>query len=773
MIRGTMMNMLQSFETDHSKRMDRSFLGRSRAMRVGVLLALMSSGNLAWAVNQLRDISYSSLPDRGIEIVFQAEQPISMPSSFATQHPARVAVDFPGMRSALEQRTREVGLGLVRSITAVEAGDRTRVVVNLVDNMPFELSVDGDRAVMHLGSQSSITKTPAPVPPPPNQLMTPMEQAPAEHSIASGGGMPAVSEPADSTEPARMMPAMASDEKRLASVDFRRGREESGRAVFMLTDPNTVVDMYEDGGQVNLDFRGTKVPENLLRKFDVADFGTPVKLFEVTKKGENTHVRFRTDANFEYLAYQTDNEFTVEFRPLTKEEKEALKKEKVGYTGERLSLNFQDIDVRAVLQLLGDFTGKNMVVSDTVTGNITLRLKNVPWDQAMDLILKTRGLDKRVDDNIILIAPAAELAAQEEQKLESQLKIEELAPLRAEFFQINYAKAAEIAALLKNEENQLLTPDRGNVTFDPRTNMLLIRDTAAKLEDMQRLIARLDVPVQQVMVESRIVVASDSFSRDIGVRLGFSRANRIAGTDVLIGGAQQGGVSGTGSFDTGLWGKSQDGLRYPAMVEGLEGGTQGLMVNLPSGVSGGVGSALNVLVGKVGSYLLQLELSAMQTEGKGEVISNPRLITADKEKALVKQGLEIPYQGVDENGNPKVEFKAADLVMEVTPSITPDDRVILEINVKNDQPDFGRATAAGVPINTREVETNVLVDNGDTVVLGGVYEISKSEAYEMVPVLGELPVVGNLFKHRTRSVSNNELLIFVTPKILKEDLTMN
>jgi type IV pilus assembly protein PilQ len=736
--------------------------------------------------NALQDISFSSLPDRGIEVVIEAAGPIVETSSFSTQNPARIAIDFAGMRSQLAQKSQPVGVGLVRSINAVEAQGRTRVVVNLVDSMQYRINVEGNRAILRLGGEAVDEPQVMPLASgDPGGVAGPAAQAPEVTPLASAdpGVMadPAASAPglapsidsrpaaepmAQSTPPAMGMAAGRS----LASVDFRRGAEESGKVVFILSDPNTVVDLYEDAGQVSMDFRNTEVPDNLLRKFDVADFGTPVKIFEVTAKGDDVHVGFTSDENYEYLAYQTDNEFTVEFRPLTKEEKEAMIREKVGYTGERLSLNFQDIEVRAVLQLLGDFTGKNMVVADSVTGNITLRLKNVPWDQAMDLILKTRRLGKRVEDNIILIAPASELAAQEEQELASQQKIEELAPLHAEFFQINYAKAADIAALLKSEDNELLTPERGNVTFDERTNMLLVRDTATKLEDLQRLIRRLDVPVQQVLIESRIVIASDSFSRDIGVRLGFSRANKLDGTDVLIGGGLDGGLDGSAAYYTGLFGANVEGLQFPAMVSS---GTdaQGLMVNLPGASAGGQGGLLNVLVGKVGSYLLQLELSAMETEGKGQVVSNPRLITADKMQATISQGIQIPYRSSD-GDTQNTDFQDANLELDVTPLITPDDRVIMEIKVSNNQPDFALATADGVPINTREINTNVLVNNGETVVLGGVYETQTSESLEKVPFFGDLPVLGNLFRHKNRSVNNSELLIFVTPRILKEDLTM-
>ncbi len=750
------MNKYQSSETG-----SRCLRGRSSRLTwilLGLPLLLLSMSS--WANNILRDISFSSLPDRGLEILLSADQPISGATTFATQNPARIAIDLPATRSEVSQRTIPVGVGLVRSITTVEGQGRTRVVINLADAVPHQLLTDGGQTRLRLGG-SVAQAAAAPPTAPPTSVAAPSPLRPEAGEVT-----PPTTLAQPTPSPAR---APVASGRQISSVDFRRGQESSGRVVFILSDPNTVVDLYEDGGQVVLDFRNTSVPDNLLRRFDVADFGTPVKTFEVRERGEHGHVRFQADINNEYLAYQTDNEFTVEFRPLTREEREALVRERVGYTGERLSLNFQDIEVRAVLQLLGDFTGKNMVVADSVRGSITLRLRNVPWDQAMDLILKTRGLDKREDGNIILIAPAAELAAQEEQKLQSQQKIEELAPLHSEFFQINYAQAANIAALLKSDENQLLTPDRGNVTFDPRTNTLLVRDTAAKLEDLQRLITRLDIPVQQVLIEARVVVARDSFSRDIGVRLGFTRANRIAGTDILIGGGQPGGLDGSADFYTGIFGGLADGTTFPAMIQ--EDGAQGLLVNLPGTAAGGSGGVLNTLIGRVGSYLLQLELSAMQTEGKGEILSSPRIITADKENARIHQGVSIPYQSV-QDGATVTAFQDATLSMDVTPSITPDDRVILRINVTKDEPDFGTVVGGQPAINRRNLTTNVLVDNGATVVLGGIFERENALAKTSVPFFGDLPVVGNLFRHRTETIANSELLIFVTPKILKPELSM-
>ena len=468
---------------------------------------------------------------------------------------------------------------------------------------------------------------------------------------------------------------------------------------------------------------------------------------------------------YEELAYQANNLFAVEFRPLTQQEKAEAERNKDVYTGERLSLNFQEIQVRAVLQLLADFTDFNLVTSDTVTGTITLRLQNVPWDQALDIILKTKGLSMRKTGNVVMVAPTEEIAAREKLELESQQQIEELAPLRSEYIQVNYAKAADIAALLKSKDNQLLTPDRGNVTVDERTNTLLVRDTAAKLEDIHRLVNKLDIPVRQVLIESRVVIANDDFAKDIGVRFGFSRANSIGGgNEIEVGGGKPGQIS-TMIYDSGTHLNTNVGIENPA-----GSGNRALMVNLPSELGGDRGGAINFLIGKIGSYLLQLELSAMQQEGKGEIISSPRVITSDRNKATIKQGVEIPYQEATSSGATSVSFKEAVLKLEVTPQITPDDRLIMDLIVSKDSPDYSRAVLGVPPVDTREVETSVLVDNGETIVLGGVFERTRSKSTERIPFLGDLPYVGFLFKQTAENDENNELLIFVTPKILKETL---
>ncbi len=468
---------------------------------------------------------------------------------------------------------------------------------------------------------------------------------------------------------------------------------------------------------------------------------------------------------YEHLAYQADNLFAVEFRGLSVEEKEANRRKKQVYTGERLSLNFQDIEVRAVLQLLADFTDLNMVTSDSVSGSITLRLQNVPWDQALEIILKSKGLSMRKSGNVIMVAPTEEIAAREKLELESQQQVEELAPLHSEYIQVNYAKAEDIADLLKGDGNQLLTPERGNVTVDGRTNMLLVRDTASKLEDIHRLVQRLDIPVRQVLIESRVVTANDDFAKDIGVRFGFNRSNRTKHTELMVAGGAPGVITAPDALDTGSF------MGFGNTIENPAGsGNPALMVNLPADISSG-GGAINLLVGKIGSFLMQLELSAMQQEGKGEIVSSPRVITADRNEAVIKQGFEIPYLEASSSGAATIAFKEAVLELKVTPQITPDDRVIMDLLVKRDNPDFTRAILGVPPLQKREVTTSVLVDNGETVVLGGIFERTKASNTERVPFFGDLPYVGFLFKRTQKTDENTELLIFVSPKILKNSLS--
>jgi len=701
------------------------WVGAVQALLLSVLLAL--TGPLHAAENILKEISFSALPGDSVQIVITAEKPLVPPKTFTTDNPPRLAIDFYGMTSGLARKTQEIDVGMARSVTAIQAGERTRVVVSLVKKVNSEIEIDGNRMVITVEGS-------------PQEVATSRKQAAVTASrtvIAKAGG------------------------HRIEGVDFRRGDQGEGRVILDMSDSNAVIDMREEGKRIVLDILDAELPERFMRKFDVADFATPVKVFEVTRRGRNVHVEITTRGEYEHLAYQADELLTVEFRPLTKAEKEEINRRNKTFAGERLSLNFQDIPVRSVLQLLADFTGLNLVTSDTVDGHITLRLQNVPWDQALDIILKARGLAMRKNGNVIMIAPTEEIAAREKLELESQKQIEELAPLHTQYIQINYAKAEDIQKLLKSKGNELLTPGRGNVTVDARTNILLVRDTAAKLEDIRGLVQQLDVPVRQVLIESRVVIASDTFQKELGVRLGFNRSNTFAGSEALVAGAQPGHIGGTGDLDTGTFMGAGAGI--------AEGGMENLLVNLPAAAAT---SGVNLLIGRVGSYLLQLELTAMQEEGRGEVVSSPRVITSNNKKAVIKQGVEIPYQEASSSGATSVSFKEAVLQLEVTPNITPDNRVIMDLKVTKDNPDFSRLVLGTPPVDTRSIETTVLVDDGETVVLGGVFERERTENVDKVPFLGDLPYVGFFFKSKFNKNENKELLIFVSPKIVKETLSV-
>ncbi len=690
---------------------------------LAVLLALFLPVSAAVA-NTLEEISYSVLSGGRVQVVLKTSEPVGDVKSFATDNPARIAIDLPDTRSGLGYKTKNIASGIARSVTAIEAGSKTRVVVSLLNKAPYEVQTSGNEVRLLINARA--------------------ETAPGATAVTSktvrgskgAGGQP-----------------------RIEKVDFRRGGKGVARVEVRLSSPDVTVDMRQEGSSVVLDFLGATVEPDQARELDVTDFVTPVQTITTTPHRGGARMVIKTKGEYEHLAYQTDNLYVVEFREMTKREKEARKRKELVYTGDKLSLNFQNIPVRSVLQLLADFTGLNMVVSDSVQGNITLRLKNVPWDQALDIILKTKGLAKRRNGNVILVAPTEEIAAREKLELEAQKQVAELAPLHSELIQVNYAKAEDLADLLKSKENRLLS-ERGNVTVDTRTNTLLVQDTAAKLDEIRALIKKLDIPVRQVLVESRVVIANDDFARDLGVRFGFNKAGGSGGKgEWIISGGQPGA---TGTVGT------QNGLTDPSGASGIDA----LMVNLPKNLGGVRGGALNILVGTVGSYLLQLELSAMQKEGRGEVISNPRVITSDQNTAVIKQGVEIPYQQATSSGATSVSFKEAVLKLEVTPHITPDDRLIMDLVVTKDNADFTKAVQGVPPLEKREVQTRVLVDNGETVVLGGVFERTRGTSEEKIPLFGDLPVVGWAFKQEFKEDSKKELLIFITPKIIKDTLTV-
>ncbi len=687
------------------------------------------------STNQLTDIEVTALPGQQIQLRLVTSGPAPEPMSFTIDRPARIAIDLPGTSLALASRRQEVELGDLRTILAAEANGRTRVVLNLESPVPYETRVEGNSVVVTLGSTQQLAAAP------------------------SGFGQPV----------AAAAPTMASTgPKSIQNVDFRRGEDGSGRVIVTLSDPSTVVDLREEGGQVIVDFRGATVPANLLRRLDVLDFGTPVTTVDTMTVNDNARLVVGSGAPYEQVAYQSDNIFTVELKPYIPDAEDLFEEAQAKeYTGERLTLNFQDIETRAVLQLLADVSGLNIVVSDTVVGNVTLRLQNVPWDQALDIVLQTKGLDMRQNDNVIIVAPAAEIANRERQELEALKQFEELAPLRSEFIQVNYAKASELADLLKGGGGASILSARGTVAIDERTNTLLVQDTVDKLAEARRLVRTLDIPVRQVLIESRIVIANDDFSRELGVRFGVTGVEEN-GNDGLI--AVSGSSSGNDTIvNSGLENLNSTGSPFPVSLP-----VQGDRYNVNLPVANPAGSAALAILDS--DYLVELELSALQAEGRGEIVSTPRVITSNQTEALIEQGVEIPFQESASSGATTTQFKKAVLSLTVTPLITPDDRIIMDLDVSQDNVGevVPSATGGFVPsIDTRQVVTQVLVNNGETVVLGGIYETTRREVSTMVPVLGSLPVVGNLFRSSQNVSTKAELLIFVTPKILQEGANLN
>ena len=691
-----------------------------------------------WAAS-LTAIDHASLPGNRVEIRLTLSEPVSAaPLNFTIDNPARIALDFPATSLALAEKAKRIGVGRVQSVTAVEAGGRSRVVLNLVQLAPYAISTSGNQVTVTVDSAAAGGGTPRP-------------------PVAPAGAPLVQSKP--TTAPAALtMPGSATGTA-LEGIDFKRGPRGEALIIVTLSESNSGINIEETAGKLVVDFVDTTLPDTLDRKLDVMDFATPAQEIDTTRHGNGVRMVITPTGFFEHLAYQTNNTFTLELRPLSKEEQEETRKDKFGYTGERLSLNFQDIEVRAILQLLADFTGFNLVTSDTVSGNVTLRLKNVPWDQALDIILRTRGLGKRESGNVWLIAPQEEIAAREKLELESRRQIQELAPLKTEFVQINYAKAGTIANLIKTRSNKLLT-DRGNVTVDERTNTLLIQDTAEALGSIREVVEALDIPVRQVLIESRIVVANEDFSRDIGVRFGLSHRNEPFAQNIR--------GDGNSGFYSAVGGGIAGNTNYGKPTGFVTGTNENYIVDLPVA---GPAAAFRWSVGKIGSYLLQLELSALQVEGRGEVIASPQVITANQKEATIKAGTEIPYQQASSSGATAVSFKEAVLSLQVTPHITPDDRVIMDLTVNRDS--VGQIFAGVPSIDTNEVTTQVLVDNGETVVLGGIFESNNRTDKDMVPFFGEIPYFGNLFKRTSTTAEKQELLIFVTPKILKETLSLS
>ena len=706
------------------------------AMAQAAILLFAGTTASAQDGNRLQDIQVQSLPGHRVELRLIMSDTAPEPLAFTIDNPARIALDLPDTSLGLQQRRRDVNMGPLDTILTAEANGRTRVVLNLDSMVAYETRRSGNTLIVTLGTGGDYSA---------GTTQFASNSSPTEASYA------------------------APSSRGITSVDFRRTRDGGGRVVVSLTDPTTPVDIRQEGGRVVAIFKGTSLPPELMRRLDVMDFATPVSTVDTLRTDLDARIVITAEGKYEQLAYQSDTEFTIEVNPApeTDAAESNLFSETKEYEGQRLTLNFQDIETRAVLQLLAETSGKNIVVSDTVQGNVTLRLRNVPWDQALDIVMTTKGLDMRQNGNVIIVAPAEEIAARETADLEAQQAISELEPLYSEFLQVNYAKAGDLSALIEDGDNTMLS-ERGSIAVDDRTNTLLIQDTAERLQDVRRMVRTLDVPIKQVLIESRIVVVNDNFSRDLGVRLGVTAADWNGNKLLTTSGSGAGTDTMVGSAITNL-NDPLNGTPFPIDIPSL---TNRYNVNVP--IESPAGRFSLAVLGT--DYLVDMELSALEAEGRGEIVSTPRVITANQKEARIEAGVEIPYQQSASSGATTVEFKKAVLSLEVTPQITPDNNIIMDLKVHKDS--VGEIISTGglggtVPsIDTRAVETQVLVSDGQTVVLGGIYETERRETINKVPWLGDIPVLGYLFKSTQFTNNKTELLIFVTPRILEEGSTI-
>ena len=679
------------------------------AFGISLWVALVSPAVMAAT---LKTLDVAALPGDRVELKLSFDGPVSVPRGYTTEQPARIALDLPGVTSKLASRSRDLGVGNARSAVVVEAQDRTRVIINLTKLTPYSTRVQGNDLFVLVGEGAASLQ---------GSTNPPRTTPAAGRSAATPVAAPAARVP---------MPVG----RAIRNVDFQRGELGEGNVVIDLSESGISPDIEEQGGKIVLNFNKTQLPDPLRVRLDVKDFATPVQFVNSSVSGDRATVTIEPTGTFDYSAYQTDNRLTISVRPLTNEDVARRNAEHFVYSGKKLSLNFQDIDVRSVLQLIADFTDLNLVASDTVQGGITLRLQNVPWDQALDLVLKTKGLDKRMVGNVLLVAPADEIAARERQELESQKQIQELAPLRRELLQVNYAKAADIAKLFQSvTRGQNVEQERGSITVDDRTNNIIAYQTQDRLDELRRIVAQLDIPVRQVMIEARIVEANVDYDKSLGVRWGGSGS---AGNWTAYG--------GQGSTTT-----SPAGTSSSFVDMGADNATSGI----------GLGFLTN-------NVLLDLELSAMEKTGNGEIVSQPKVVTSDKETAKILKGTEVPYQEASSSGATTVSFKEASLSLEVTPQITPDSRIIMEVKVTKDEPDYLNAVLGVPPIKKNEVNAKVLVNDGETIVIGGVFSNTQSKTVDKVPFLGDVPYVGRLFRRDTVAESKSELLVFLTPRIM-------
>jgi type IV pilus assembly protein PilQ len=710
-------------------------------------LALALAGRPALARdNAIESITANQQGSNVIVKVALKEAPAKAPIGFSITNPARIALDFGATANATGKSSQEIDLGDVRSVNVVQAGDRSRIVLNLKRPLNYATAVDGNSVVVTVDGSGGVA------------------------TAVDARGLPvAAAAPAPAAPPARQV---------LKNLDFKRGPNGEGRVVVDLPNSQVAVDVRQQGDQVLVDFLNTALPETLRKRLDVTDFGTPVSLVTTTPQGQNVHMAVEMHGLWEQTVYQSDTQLVVDIRPI-KEDPNKLTQGTQGYRGEKLSFNFQNVDVRAALQAIADISGLNIITSDSVQGNLTLRLKEVPWDQALDVVLQAKGLDMRKNGNVLWIAPKDELLSKEKLELEQKAQIADLEPLRSEIFQLNYQKVEAFRNVLGGSGTNSagaggagggagagtggghLLSKRGSVVIDTRTNQLFVTDIASKIEDVRRLIAKVDVPTKQVLIEARLVEASDNFSKTLGTKLGFSDMRTLRGGDsgyqlngntrVAVGG----NITGVGQV-TGQTPDKGDGY------------TNTQLVNLPAAPIGAVPPQTIAfsLFSAAANRFLNLELSALEADGTGKIISSPRVVTEDKNVAVIEQGIQLPYQVATSSGATSISFKNANLRMEVTPQITPDGNVMLEVDVNKDSK--GEETRAGFAINTQHVKTSVMVENGGTVVLGGIYQQSEATTETKVPLLGDLPVLGHLFKSTGRTHDKTELLVFITPKVVTE-----
>jgi type IV pilus assembly protein PilQ len=724
----THQNQIDSSRGRGAMASNRAGLFRTAAGILFGWLAVTGQGMAA----DLIDLRFSSLPGGSFEAQLQFDSPPPEPQGYTIEKPARISLDFPGVASRLKEKKHTLGYENASSAVVLESGGRTRMILNLVQLAPYTTRIEGNTLILRVGDAGA------------RDYLKPVR---AQDAIS-----------------AALQPATPAGGAGISNIDFRRGDVGEGRLIVTLSDPKADVNAFVEGQRIKIEFKGISLPEGLRRRFDVADFATPVKVVDAQSTSSGTVISLQAIGEYDYLAYQTDNEYVVSVKPLTKEEVEERKKD-FAYTGERLSLNFQDIEVRAVLQIIADFTGLNLVASDTVGGRITLRLQNVPWDQALDLVLKTKGLDKRQVGNVLMVAPASEIAERERIELETRKQVQELAPLQTEHIRVRYAKAMDLFTLFDPKSNKdggttsSILSSRGRVIVDERTNSLLVTETAQKLEEFRRIVKLLDVPVRQVLIEARIVIANSDFDEQLGIRWGAAGVTDVNGGRPLFFGGNSKSI--IDSFND--------------LAKEGAGSGDGIFT-LPDALSVDLGAAQpagSIAVGYAGAdVFINMELSALEAQGRGEIVSQPKVITGDKQPAVIKSGTEVPYQESSANGETTVSFKEAVLKLEVTPSITPDDRIIMDLVINQDS--VGDLVASGqfggfIPtIDTTQLQTQVLVNNGETVVLGGVFRSEDVKSEEKVPFLGDIPYVGRLFKRTQVRQVKAETLIFITPRILAD-----